>query len=62
MVINIIIILASLVAFNFLLLAVSCNKTSKKLDNRVPPFTKQKKEPTVVSSQLQTNQLAPTGS
>ncbi len=62
MIITIILILSFLVALNFLLLVFSCNKTSKKLDNRKPRATKTEKAPTLVPSQLQTNQLAPTGS
>ncbi len=62
MIINIILILFSLVAFNFLLLIFSCNKTPKKLDKRKPPFAKAEKKPTTVSTQLPTSQLAPTGS
>jgi len=62
MIINIVLILSFLVALNFVLLIFSCNKTSKKLDNRTPPFAKVKKKPTIVSNQLPTTQLAPTGS
>lgn len=62
MIITIIMILSFLVALNFLLLVFSCNKTPKKLDNRKPPFLKQTKASTLISNQLQTNQLAPTGS
>ncbi len=62
MIITIILILSFLVALNFLLLIFSCNKTSKKLDNRQPPFLKTKKAPTLVTTQLQTGQLAATGS
>lgn len=64
MILNIILILSSLVALNFLLLIFSCNKTSKKLDNRKPPIIKTTKKPTptTVATQLPTRQLAPTGS
>ncbi len=62
MIINIILILSSLVVLNFLLLVFSCNKTSKKLDNRKPREMKTEKAPTLVSNQLQTRQLAATGS
>ncbi len=62
MIVNIILILSFLVAVNFLLLIFSCNKTSKKLDGRKPHFAKEKKEPKVVSNQLQNHHLAATGS
>ena len=62
MIITIILILSFLVALNFLLLVFSCNKTPKKLYNRKPPILNQTKAPTLISSQLKTNQLAPTGS
>ncbi|REG86251.1 hypothetical protein C8N41_103349 [Winogradskyella sediminis] len=73
MIVNIILILSCLVAINFLLLIFSCNKTTKKVSNKVaqpvkanikPAQTiKSKKSPTLVSNQLQSSrQLAPTGS
>ena len=62
MVITIILVLSSLVALNFLLLIFSCNKTSKVVKNKKPRVIKQNKPTTVVSTQLQTGQLAPTGS
>lgn len=62
MVITIILVLSSLVALNFLLLIFSCNKTSKVVKNKKPLVIKQNKPTTVVSTQLQTGQLAPTGS
>ncbi len=62
MIVNIILILSFLVAINFLLLIFSCNKTSKKVDNRLPHPIKTEKSPTLVSNQLQTRQLSPTGS
>ena len=64
MITTIILILSFLVATNFLLLVFSCNKIPKKRDDRKPPYLKPTKAsaPTLVSSQLQTNQLAPTGS
>lgn len=64
MITTIILILSSLVALNFLLLIFSCNKTSKKLDNRKPRIAKLAKKSTVVSTQLQERQrqLAATGS
>lgn len=64
MITNIILILSSLVALNFVLLIFSCNKTSKKIDNRKPPVIKTTKKPTEVATQLPTRQrqLAATGS
>ncbi len=72
MIVNIILILFCLVAINFLLLVFSCNKTAKKVNNKLvqPVKTDTKrhhssqpeKYPTLVPSQLQTHQLAPTGS
>ncbi len=54
----IILILASLIVLNFLLLIFSCNKTSKK---EVVDL-KSIKGSTGVAKQLETHQLAPTGS
>ncbi len=63
MIVNIILILSCLVVLNFLLLIFSCNKTSKKVKDKVPSFTKvEEKSTIVVSNQLQTHHLAPTGS
>ncbi|RED45597.1 hypothetical protein DFQ10_102473 [Winogradskyella eximia] len=67
MILTITLILSFLVALNFLLLIFSCNKTSKKLDNRLPPEVKTEvltkdKSPKLVSNQLKSRQLAPTGS
>lgn len=62
MILTIILILSSLVALNFLLLIFSCNKTTKKTDSRSPDIVKTEEPPTLVSNQLQTRQLAPTGS
>lgn len=62
MILTIILILSFLVAINFLLLIFSCNKTSKKADNRLPPEIKIEEKPTLVSNQLKSRQLAPTGS
>lgn len=59
MIISITLIIASLVAVNFLLLVFSCNKTSKK---EVTEIISYKKQPTLVANQLETRQLAPTGS
>ena len=52
-------IVASLVALNFLLLGFSCNKTSKKEAVNVKTV---KQVPDIVTSQLESHQLAPTGS
>ncbi len=69
MIVNIVLILSFLVALNFLLLIFSCNKTSRKTDNRVPHFAKSepkaiiaKTKPAITANQLPSNQLAPTGS
>ncbi len=69
MILTIAIILASLVALNFLLLVFSCNKTPKKADNRIPPYLKVKKNVTLQTKhaklktkQLDAGQLAATGS
>ena len=61
MILTIVIILAALVALNFLLLIFSCNKTDK-VENRVPPYLKVKKNSTLKPKQLDSGQLAPTGS
>lgn len=70
MILTISLILASLVALNFLLLLFSCNKTTKKTDSRLPRTLKTEKKATtkpipsttLVASQLKSRQLAPTGS
>lgn len=62
MILTIAIVLASLVALNFLLLIFSCNKIPKKADKRVPPYLKVKKTATLKTNQLDSGQLAPTGS
>jgi hypothetical protein len=62
MILTIAIVLASLVALNFLLLIFSCNKTPKKVDKRVPPYLKVKKTTTLKPNRLDSGQLAPTGS
>lgn len=69
MIITLVIVLASLVALNFLLLIFSCNKTPKKVDNRIPPYLKVKKNTTLQTKhaklktkQLDAGQLAATGS
>ena len=63
MIMTITVILLSLVAFNFLLLFFSCNKITKKEVSKKPQVSKNKQpKPTLVSSQLPSSQLAPTGS
>ncbi len=63
MIITIALILSFLVALNFLLLIFSCNKTSKKVTRRVSPSIQTNKPPkTIDSNQLESQQLAPTGS
>ena len=54
------IILSALVALNFLLLAFSCNKTTKKVNSSKIELTTSKK--VLVTKQSETIQLAPTGS
>ena len=61
MIVTIILILSFLVAFNFLLLIFSCNKTTRKVEHKAPKVIRTK-SPTLVSSQLDTRQLSPTGS
>lgn len=65
MILTIASVLAFLVAINFLLLIFSCNKTTKKVDNKLPHAIKTEKEaatPTLVANQSKPRQLAPTGS
>lgn len=63
MIITIALILTFLVTLNFLLLIFSCNKTPKKVDNRIPPAINTQKAPkTLAPNQLKSHQLAPTGS
>ena len=64
MIFTVTLILSSLVAINFLLLIFSCNKTSKRVDEkRVPRALKTEKAPkTLISNQSKSRQLAPTGS
>jgi hypothetical protein len=62
MILTIILILSSLVALNFLLLFFSCNKTTKKVDNRKPLRFNTEKAPKRVTNQLRTRPLAATGS
>lgn len=61
MLLTITLILGFLVAINFLLLAFSCNKSTKKVNNKRPQIIRNE-NPTLVTNQLQTNQLAATGS
>lgn len=60
MILKITLILASLVALNFLLLIFSCNKTTKKQakPKQLKPVVSKKAE----TNQLPERQLAPTGS
>ena len=63
MILTITLILSFLVAVNFLLLIFSCNKTTKKVENKKPRIIRvEKPTPTLVSNQLQTGQLAAIGS
>ena len=62
MITTITLILSFLVAVNFLLLIFSCNKTTKKEPTLKPHIVKKPKRVTVVSSQLASTHLAPTGS
>lgn len=59
MVSSIILIVASLVILNFLLLAFSCNKTVKKGVSEVKPI---QKHTVLTTNQLDAHELAPTGS
>ena len=61
MLLTITLILSFLVAVNFLLLIFSCNKSTKKVNNKKPQIIRNEK-PTLVTTQLQTAQLASTGS
>ena len=61
MLITIILILSFLVAFNFILLIFSCNKTTKRIEDKNPRVIKNQK-PAIAATQLQTHQLAATGS
>lgn len=54
--------LTFLVIVNFLLLAFSCNKTTKKEVVEKPYVIKEERKRTVPTTQLASNQLAPTGS
>jgi len=58
MLVNITILIFSLVAFNFLLLKISCNKTLKQQKSTKKPVVL-KPKPTIV---LEPQKLAPTGS
>ena len=58
MLFNITILIVSLVGFNFLLLKLSCNKTSKqKFKSKAPVVLR-----TQATIELDTQELAPTGS
>lgn len=63
MILTITLILSFLVAINFLLLIFSCNKTSTEIKTKKPRIIRtQRPTTTLVSNQLQTRQLAATGS
>lgn len=63
MLLTITLILSFLVAINFLLLIFSSNKSTKKVENKKPRIIRvEKPTSTLVSNQLQTGQLAATGS
>ncbi len=67
MIITITLILSFLVALNFLLLIISCNKTTKKVAIEKPllitkPKGVKRVKAVKTTQQLATNQLAPTGS
>ncbi len=63
MILTITLILSFLVCVNFLLLIFSCNKTPKTVENRKPKVIRTHKPTTpITSTQLQTRQLAATGS
>lgn len=63
MIITITVILSFLVAVNFILLKFSCNKTSKKVENKKPRIIRTSKPTTtLVTNQLSTGSLAATGS
>ena len=61
MIITIILILSFLVAFNFMLLFFSCNKTPKKVKSNKPNVIRNER-PTAAPTQLPSHQLAATGS
>lgn len=62
MLLTITIVLILLVAFNFLLLAFSCNKTTKKSFTAPPKVYSTEKNRIIPSNQSLEGQLAPTGS
>ncbi len=62
MILTILSILFVLVAFNFLLLIFSCNKTSKAIENKKPRVVLKEKRKVITPTELQTRPLAPTGS
>ncbi len=61
MLLTITLILSFGIAINFLLLFFSCNKTKTNSRNKKPQIIRNEK-PTLVTTQLQTGQLAATGS
>lgn len=63
MILTITLILSFLVAVNFLLLIFSCNKPNEKVKYKKPRVIRtQRPTTTLASNQLQTRQLAATGS
>ena len=63
MISTIFLILSILVVFNFFLLIFSCNKTSKPAKSNKKPRLVLKEKRTVINpTELQSRQLAPTGS
>lgn len=63
MILTITLILSFLVIVNFCLLIFSCNKSTKEVNNKKPYVIRNQKPTTpIVSTQLQTRQLAATGS
>jgi len=61
MILTIILILSFLVAFNFILLIFSCNKTPKIIKSN-EPYVIRNERPTAAPTQLPSHQLAATGS
>ncbi len=61
MILTITLIFSFLVAINFLLLIFSCNKSAKQIKSNKPRVIRNLR-PTISTTQLQTGQLAATGS
>ena len=60
MAITITLIIGSLVALNFLLLVFSCQPVERQIQNKSEVSIE--KQPKLISNQLESGQLAPTGS